>query len=99
MSFVYFILASYGLTQLLVYAKIFDRVRPPYHLFGCPMCMGFHVGWFLWAINKYTELFTFEYSVTTAFVLACVSSGASYIMNMIFGDQGINFKMWGGKEC
>jgi len=99
MSLVYFVLAAYGLTQLLVYAKIFDKIRPSYYLFHCPMCMGFHVGWFLWAINGQTELFTYEYSITTAFILGCVSSGTSYIGNMIFGDQGINFKMWGEKQC
>ena len=61
------------------------------------MCIGFHVGWFLWAINSYTELFTFDYSMATAFVLSCISSGSSYVLNMVFGDEGINFKV-GGKN-
>jgi len=97
MDLLYFILSAYGLTQILTYAKIFNKIRPSHHFFHCPMCIGFHVGWFLWAINKYTELFTFDYSITTAFLLACVSSGTSYVLNMIFSDEGFNFKIWGEK--
>tara|TARA_Y100000310_G_scaffold183027_1_gene183117 strand:- start:206 stop:499 length:294 start_codon:yes stop_codon:yes gene_type:complete len=95
MNLLYFVLCSYGLTQILVCAKIFEKIRPSHHFFHCSMCVGFHVGWFLWAINRYTELFTFDYSIATAFVLACISSGTSYMLNMIFGDEGINFKIWG----
>jgi len=94
MDLLYFVLSAYGLTQILTYARIFDRVRPSYYFFHCPMCIGFYVGWFLWAINEYTELFTFDYSITTAFLLACVSSGTSYVLNMIFSDEGINFRSW-----
>jgi len=97
MNLLYFVLSAYGLTQILTYARIFDRVRPSYYFFHCPMCIGFYVGWFLWAINEYTELFTFDYSITTAFLLACVSSGTSYVLNMIFSDEGINFRSWENK--
>ena len=95
MDLLYFVLSAYGLTQILTYARIFDRVRPSYYFFHCPMCIGFYVGWFLWAINEYTELFTFDYSIATAFLLACISSGTSYVLDMIFGDEGINIKKWG----
>ena len=60
--------------------------------FHCSMCIGWWVGLFLWALNRYTELFTFDYSIATAFILACISSGTSYVLNMVFGDEGINFK-------
>ena len=56
------------------------------------MCMGFWVGIFLWAINKYTELFIFDYSLITAFMLGCLSSGTSYVLNVIVGDDGINIR-------
>jgi len=92
MSYILYILACYGLTQILIYAKLFESVRPTHHFFHCSMCIGWWVGLFLWAINPYTELFSFEYSVATAFVLASVSSGTSYILNMIFGDEGIRIK-------
>jgi len=97
MNLLLFVLAAYGLTQIIAYGKIFNKIRPSHHFFHCSMCIGFYVGLFLWAINKYTELFIFDYSIATAFVLACISSGTSYVLNMIFGDEGINIKNWGDK--
>ena len=97
MSLIYFVLCAFGLTQLIVYSRLFKPIRPKHHFFHCPMCVGFHIGWFLWAINGFTELFTFEYSLINAFVLSCVSSGTSYVLSMIFGDEGINFKIWGNE--
>ena len=92
MSLAYFILASYGLTQLICYAKIFDKIRPEGYFWRCPMCVGFWVGVFLCGISPLTELFTYELSIMNLFVCGWVSSGTSYIMNMVFGDDGINLK-------
>ena len=92
LDLIYFILASYGLTQILVYGSIFDAIRPTKgklgELFKCPMCMGFWVGLLLWSINPYTQLFSFDYSPITAFLLGCVSSGTSYIQAVAFDDDG-----------
>ena len=93
MDLLYFVLTSFGMTQILIYGKIFNKVRPEHHFFHCPMCMGFHVGWILWSLNTYTELFTFDYSLVTAFALGCVSSATSYVLSMMFGDEGINLKI------
>ena len=93
MELVTFILAAYGLTQMIVYGKIFNKIRPVKgrlgELFKCPMCMGFHVGWLLMLLSPFTELFNFEVSVVNFFLLGGVSSGTSYILTMIFGDEGI----------
>ena len=62
MSLIYFILCAYGLTQILVYAHIFDKIRPDRKFFKCSMCMGFWVGVFLYSINGYTDLFSFQYN-------------------------------------
>ncbi len=97
MDLVYFILCAYGLTQILVYGTIFNKIRPEHHFFKCCMCMGFWVGVFLLCINGLTELFTFECNFINAFLLGCLSSGTSYIFNMVFGDKGINFKHTGGE--
>ena len=97
MSILLFVLAAYGLTQIIVYGKIFNKIRPSHHFFHCSMCVGWWTGLFLWAINPYTELFIFDYSIATAFALACVSSGTSYILDMVVGDNGINIKNWGEK--
>mgnify|MGYP003121266246 FL=1 len=96
MSLIYFILCAYGLTQILIYGSIFNLVRPTHGLLGelfkCPMCLGFWVGVFLFGINGLTELFSFDYNLTNAFLLGCLSSGASYILNMVFGDHGIKLE-------
>jgi len=92
MDIIYFVFVAYGLTQLLVYGSIFNSLRPSHHFFHCPMCLGFWVGIFLWALNNFTELFSFDYSPVTAFLLGCLSSGTSYALNVVFGDDGINIK-------
>ena len=93
MNLIYFVLCSYGLTQILVYAKILDKLRPTRgfvkELMSCPMCVGFWVGVLLWALNDYTTLFTFDNYLVTGMLLGCLSSGASYVLNMLFGDDGV----------
>ena len=94
MELLYFILAAYGLTQILVYAKVLNRIRPTTgwlgELFKCPMCVGFHVGWILMLLSPYTELFNFDVTPVNYLILGGLSSGTSYILNMIVGDGGIN---------
>ena len=98
MELLYFVLAAYGLTQILVYGDLplLKRLRPNKSsikgygkLFHCPMCMGFHVGWFLMLLSTFTELFNFDVTVTNFFLLGWLSSGTSYVLNMVFGDKGI----------
>ena len=93
MDLLYFVLAAFGLTQILVYGSIFDSIRPSTgklgELFRCSMCLGFWVGAFLFGINGYTELFTFEYTFSNLFILGWLSSGTSYVLSMIFCDNGI----------
>ena len=89
MQFLYFILIAYGLTQALVYASLFEKVRPAYHFFHCPMCVGFWVGVFLLLLNPFTELFTFDVSLINALLLGCLSSGTSYALCMLISDGGL----------
>ena len=79
MNLVYFILCAYGLTQILAFSKILEPIRPKHHFFHCPMCVGFWVGVFLWAISPFTQLFIFDSSIVTALILGCLSSGTSYV--------------------
>ena len=92
MSLIYFILCSYGLTQLLIYGHIFDKIRPDKRFFKCSMCMGFWVGVSLYSINGYTDLFSFEYNWINPLLLGCLSSGTSYILDMVIGDKGIRYE-------
>jgi hypothetical protein len=93
MELIYFILAAYGLTQMIVYGKVFNAIRPTKgwlgELFKCPMCVGFHVGWILMLLSPYTELFNFDVTPVNYLILGGLSSGTSYILNMIVGDDGI----------
>jgi hypothetical protein len=96
MELLYFVLVAYGLTQGVVYGKLFDRIRPTEgklgELFRCPMCIGFHAGWFLMLLSPFTELFNFDITVVNFFLLGWLSSGTSYVLNMIFGDEGIKYE-------
>jgi hypothetical protein len=95
MELLTFILVAYGLTQILVYGKLFERIRPKKgkagELANCSMCVGFHVGWFLMLLSSFTELFNFDVTVTNFFLLGWLSSGTSYVLNMVFGDSGIQY--------
>jgi hypothetical protein len=76
------------------YGKIFDKVRPKKGFFGellsCSMCTGFWVGLLLWLINPLTNLYHFDSLPLTGFLLACLSSGTSYLLDKIISDEGIN---------
>ena len=97
MDLLYFILASWGMTQILVYGSIFkdarDWIVEKSDWFGtlvnCPMCTGFWAGAFLFGINGLTELFNFEYNIANLFILSCVASATSYALNVIVSDNGI----------
>lgn len=96
MELLYFVLTAYGLTQILVYGSIFNKIRPrrPWlhgfgKLFHCPMCMGFWVGIFLWGINRYTELFTFDYNLANSLILGSLSSGTCYLLGVLINDFGL----------
>ena len=100
MELLYFTLIAYGLTQILVYSDmpILKKLRPTKEalhgygkVFHCPMCMGFHVGWFLLLLSPWTELFNYELTIINMFLFGCLSSGTSYILNMVFSDSGIQF--------
>jgi len=106
MELIYFVLAAYGLTQILVFGSIFNKIRPSKtwlhglgKLFHCPMCMGFWSGAFLFGINRYTELFTFEYSVANALILGCLSSGTTYLISALVNDFGLKITHKNEGEC
>ena len=93
MNLLLFILAAYGLTQILCYGKIFDKWRPKHgkwgELFSCSMCTGFWVGVFLGGIDPFTQLFSLSTNFVDTFLLGCVSSGTSYLLDKIVSDEGI----------
>jgi hypothetical protein len=92
MSFVYFVLCAYGLTQIITFSSLFDRFRPEHHFFHCPMCVGFWAGVLLLILNPFTELFTFDVSIVNALMLGCLSSGTSYALCMLISDGGFQIE-------
>lgn len=80
MNLLIFILASYGMTMILVYGKIFDIIRPKHHFFKCCLCVGFWVGIFnSFFINISCDMF----------VAGCISAGTSYLLSRLVNDDGI----------
>ena len=105
MNLLAFILAAYGMTFIIVYGKIFEDIRPKKDyskkwntLFHCPLCMGFWCSLFLFCINGYTELFTFEYSLGNAFCLSCLGAGTTYLLSMIVDDYGLRVSSRSGGD-
>ena len=96
MELLAFILTAYGLTQIVVYSSLLNPIRPKQgrlrELSTCPMCIGFHVGWVLMLLSPFTELFNFDVTVINFFILGWLSSGTSYLLNMVFGDEGIQLR-------
>tara|TARA_R110000824_G_scaffold234072_15_gene422588 strand:- start:503 stop:817 length:315 start_codon:yes stop_codon:yes gene_type:complete len=102
MQLIYFILTTYGLTQILIYGSIFNKIRPTKEwlngfgkLFHCPMCMGFWSAALLFMINPLTELFTFEYRPANAFILGSLGSGTTYLLSVLVNDFGLNLNCRG----
>jgi len=79
-----FILACYGMTIILCYGTIFDKIRPNHKFFKCPLCIGFWVGIFNWFFMNV------DFNVLSA---GFISAGASYFISRLVDDDGILFKV------
>jgi len=100
MDLIYFILCAYGLTQILLYGSMFNRVRPSKDflgglgkLFHCAICMGFWVGFSLAILSPFCSLWHYEPSIVNLFIMGCISSGTSYVLNRMINDDGISVSL------
>ena len=94
MNVILFVLAAWGMTQIIVYGEIFDRIRPKHKFFHCPMCIGFHVGWFLFIFFCASGMFDQNTHLPAEmFVYACISSATSSMLVSVFTDNGISIDM------
>lgn len=88
-----FILSCFGLTQILVYGKILESVRPTKgmlgELFKCSMCMGFHSGYIVAILANFSGLIEWNLQPVDYLLCACLSSGTSYVLDKIISDEGI----------
>lgn len=89
---VVFVLASYGATAILAWGRIFDSIRPEEKFFHCPQCLGWWVG-LAFALLGFDGLLSEGTSPPMrAFLLACLASGTSYILGVVFDDDGIRVR-------
>lgn len=94
MLMIVFILACIGLTNILVYGHIFDKIRPNKRFFKCPMCVGFWVGIALYLVFVWNTWFIVEsyYILLETFVFGTISSLVSYITLSMIDDEGVKIK-------
>ena len=86
-NLILFILICFGLTNILVYSKILDFIRPKYYFFNCPMCIGFWVGSLVYLCQN-----SIAGNFVDGFLMSSLSSGTSYILCNLFGDEGIKIE-------
>ncbi len=105
MDLLYFILAAYGMTFIIIHGKIFEDIRPQKDyskkwntLWHCPLCMGFWVGVVLMLLSPYKELFSYDRSFVNGFVLGCLSAGTSYLISVLVDDFGLRLSSRPGGE-
>jgi len=88
-----FILAAYGCTQVLTIGSIFNKIRPKHHFFSCSMCMGFWVGVILFLGFWFSGIYLFPMVWFGSFLYGCLSSGTSYFLCRLIGDDGLNIRL------
>tara|TARA_R110001583_G_scaffold190154_1_gene354211 strand:+ start:4844 stop:5158 length:315 start_codon:yes stop_codon:yes gene_type:complete len=100
MDLIYFILCAYGMTQIILYGSIFNKIRPSKEwlggfgkLFHCAMCMGFWAGIFLAFLSPFCSLWQYDFTIANIFLLGCLSSGTSYILNRLVNDDGVSITL------
>jgi hypothetical protein len=63
------------------------------------MCVGFHVGWIVAGLIGFSNLIKLDpLAPVDYFLLACLSSGTSYALSQLFGDDGVKFEIKGSSE-
>lgn len=93
MSLLIYLLAVSGATQIIVFGRIFERIRGDSKFLKCPQCVGFWVGLIFAVFSKYSLLFNYSQSFYDIFILSCIGSLVSYVTYVIFGDDGININI------
>ena len=93
MNLLAFILAAWGMTNILVYGTIFDRVRPRYSFFHCPMCVGFHVGWLLYLFFDNASMINIDNQYAGCFIFACISSVTSDALIRYFSAPPVDAEL------
>lgn len=93
MNLLLFILICYGLTQILVYSKLFDCIRPKHYFFHCPMCLGFWIGVFVFVMFWISGIKLFSNIYIGFWLFGFLSSGTSYALCSLIKDDGLGINI------
>lgn len=97
MSWVLFILICYGITQIVIYGKIFNKFRPKAAFFHCSMCVGFWIGVMVGWLARFCPDMLGAVNMASSTIIGlvfcgCISSATSYCLDVLIGDNGLNLK-------
>jgi hypothetical protein len=102
MELIIFILICYGTTNIVTNGRIFEPLRfflkqgYGFKMLYCSMCVGFWVGLM---VSLLSQQFNFvENRWINNFSCGVISSGTSYILCVLFGDEGLRWKTSGQKK-
>lgn len=93
MSFLFFILICYGMTQILTLGKIFEAIRPKHHFFHCPMCVGFWIGILVFIGFWFCGIQLFPNLYLGSFFFGCISSATSFAFTSLIGEDGLHINI------
>lgn len=92
MNLLLFIIAAYGMSNILVFGSIFNDIRTLIiknskffgDLIQCMMCTSFWVGAFIsFFVYSPTQLYNFTNYPLSIFFDACIASGAVWILHTV----------------
>ena len=87
-----FILCSFGMSWIIMFGSIFDRLRPDWKIFKCGGCTGFWTGLLTYILFWLSNIHLFNNLYIGLFLFGCLSSGTTYILSTLFNDNGIQVR-------
>ncbi|MDP3986711.1 MAG: hypothetical protein Q8P81_00625 [Nanoarchaeota archaeon] len=95
-----FILASYGITNIVVFGELFRPLREKLgknsklcYLIHCPMCSGTYISCMVFLLFWFSGIKLFPNIISGSIIFSFIGSGTSYILTSLFDDFGINVKI------
>lgn len=87
------ILASVGMTMIVVFGKIFEDVRPRNAPWNCTLCMGFYCGIIVNFLLYCIGLSLFSNIIIGCTIAGFISSLMSWVVSSLVDDDGIAIKL------
>jgi hypothetical protein len=87
------LLASVGMTLIVVFGKIFDSIRPQTPPWNCTLCMGFYCGIIVNFMLYYMDMSLFPSVIFGCTLAGFISSLMSWVVSSIIDDSGLAIKV------